>query len=131
MNNVLTIRRRLGLSQADFGAAIGVSQGNVSHYEQMRQEVPPHVARQIIDTAAKRGLQLTFDDIYGDETVSTLQRSDVPGGMTARSKPRPLRRCTQGANTTQQTGEAESTAELAAIDAAGRDDGLRTGADAA
>lgn len=125
MNNVLTIRRRLGLSQADFGAAIGVSQGNVSHYEQMRQEVPPHVARQIIEAAAKRGLSLTFDDIYGDEPASTPQRSDAPEGMTARSKPRPLHRYTQGANTVQPTAAAESTAELAVIDAAARDDGLR------
>lgn len=44
-------------------------------------------------------------------------------------KPRPLHRYTQGSNTARQTDAAESTAELAAIDAAGRDDGLRTGAE--
>lgn len=66
MNNIFSIRKRLGLSQADFGAAIGVSQGNVSHYERGRQEVPPHVARQIIEAAAKAGLTVTFDDIYGE-----------------------------------------------------------------
>lgn len=65
MNNILRIRQVLGLSQAAIGAAIGVSQGNISHYEQGRQEVPPDVARRLIAAAAERGHVLTFDDIYG------------------------------------------------------------------
>lgn len=64
MNNVRTIRARLGLSQAAFADAIGVSQGNVSHVEQGRQEVTPSVARSIIAAALQRGLVVTFDDIY-------------------------------------------------------------------
>lgn len=64
MNNIHLIRQRLGLSQADFGAAIGVTQGNVSHYERQAQEVPPDVARKVIAAAAIRGLKVTFDDIY-------------------------------------------------------------------
>ena len=66
MNNILSIRQRLGLSQAEFGAAIKVSQGNVSHYEQQRQEVPPDVARRVITAARKRGLSVSFDDIYAE-----------------------------------------------------------------
>ncbi len=64
MNNILQIRKRLGLSQATFGEAIGVSQGNVSHYEQGRQEVPPDVARRVIAAAEALGQVVTFDDIY-------------------------------------------------------------------
>lgn len=64
MNNVQTIRKRLGLSQAAFADAIGVSQGNISHIEQGRQEVMPALAREIIKAAAAKGLELTFDDIY-------------------------------------------------------------------
>lgn len=64
MNNVQTIRKRLGLSQAAFADAIGVSQGNVSHIESRGQEVRPDVARRIIAAAAERGVVLTFDDIY-------------------------------------------------------------------
>lgn len=64
MNNILHIRKRLGLTQVAFGEAIGVSQGNVSHYEQERQEVPADVARRVISAAEERGVVLTFDDIY-------------------------------------------------------------------
>ena len=64
MNNILQIRKRLGLSQVAFGEAIGVSQGNVSHYEQGRQEVPPDVARRVIAAAEALGHAVTFDDIY-------------------------------------------------------------------
>ena len=64
MNNIHQIRKRLGLSQAAFGEAIGVSQGNVSHYEQGRQEVPPDAARRVISAAESHGHALTFDDIY-------------------------------------------------------------------
>jgi len=64
MNNILSIRQRLGLSQAAFGEAIDVSQGNVSHYELGRQQVPPDVARRVISAAAKHGVALSFDDIY-------------------------------------------------------------------
>ena len=64
MNNILQIRKRLGLSQVAFGKAIDVSQGNVSHYEQGRQEVPPEVARRVIAAAEALGHVVTFDDIY-------------------------------------------------------------------
>lgn len=64
MNNILQIRKRLGMTQEAFGAAIGVSQGNVSHYEQGRQEVPPDVARRVISAAEAVGQVVTFDDIY-------------------------------------------------------------------
>lgn len=64
MNNILQIRKRLGLSQVAFGKAIDVSQGNVSHYEQGRQEVPPEVARRVIAAAEVMGHAVTFDDIY-------------------------------------------------------------------
>lgn len=64
MNNIRQIRQLLGLSQAAFGDAIGVTQGNVSFYEMGVQDVPPKVARRLIEAAAKRGHELTFDDIY-------------------------------------------------------------------
>ncbi len=69
MNNLIAIRRQLGLSQADFGAAIGVTAGNVSHYERQAQEVPPGVARRVIAVAAERGVAVCFDDIYGAPSV--------------------------------------------------------------
>lgn len=80
MNNVRHIRTRLGLSQAEFAAAIGVTQGNVSHIER-GQEVMPAVARGIIAAAAKRGVTVTFDDIYG---AGAREEPSPP------SRPRPL-----------------------------------------
>jgi len=63
-SNIHQIRNLLGLTQAAFAEAIGVTQGNVSHYEQGRQEVSPGVARRIIAACAQRGITVTFDDIY-------------------------------------------------------------------
>lgn len=54
-----------GMSQKDFGDAIGVTQGNVSHYELGHQDMPPSVARRLIEAARERDLMVTWDDIYG------------------------------------------------------------------
>jgi len=63
MNNIRKIRQILGLSQAALGDAIGVTQGNISFYE-LGMDVPPKVARRLIEVAASLGQELTFDDIY-------------------------------------------------------------------
>ncbi|NMG64350.1 helix-turn-helix domain-containing protein [Azoarcus indigens] len=66
MNNVQTIRKRLGLSQAAFADAIGVTQGNVSHIERGAQELTLTVARRIKAIAAERGHPTTLEFICGD-----------------------------------------------------------------
>lgn len=65
--NFERIRRVLGLSQAAIGAELGMSQGNVYHYEKRGQPVPPDVAERLIEVAGRRGLSLDFNDIYGRE----------------------------------------------------------------
>lgn len=72
-NNIKRVRERLGLSQAAFASAIGVSQGNVSHYERQRQDVSPDVARRVIAVAHERGVHITFDDIYAVEVQEAQQ----------------------------------------------------------
>ncbi|MBL8474418.1 MAG: helix-turn-helix transcriptional regulator [Rhodocyclaceae bacterium] len=57
------------MSQEEFGEALGMSQGNVSHYECQRQEVPPDVARRIIVLAKGRGQEITFEQIYASPAV--------------------------------------------------------------
>jgi len=64
MNATQFIRHRLGMSQVGFAQALGVTQGNICHIEQGRQEVTPRIARRIIALAAKNGIEVTFDDIY-------------------------------------------------------------------
>lgn len=63
-NNLKHIRKQLGLSQAELGELIGVSQGNVSHCELQRQEVSPEMARRVIAAAKEKGVQISFNDIY-------------------------------------------------------------------
>jgi len=74
-NNLKAVRQKLGLRQADLASAIGVSKGNISHYECQRQLLPPTVAQRVIALAAERGLQISYDDIYG---VSSEVTPHVP-----------------------------------------------------
>ena len=55
----------MGLTQQEFADMLGISQGNVGHYELRDQVMPPHVARFLIMKAADRGHRVTYDDIYG------------------------------------------------------------------
>jgi len=68
MSTFKQIRDRLQMTQAAIGAAIGVTQGNVSFYEK-GQTVPPDVTRRLIELAKSKGLALTFDHVYGAEAL--------------------------------------------------------------
>lgn len=63
MSAIKHIRERLGVTQAALAQGIGVTQGNVSHYEH-GQPVPPRVAFRLIEFARAAGVDVTFDDIY-------------------------------------------------------------------
>lgn len=77
MNAIKAIRERLGLTQAAFAEGIGCTQGNVGHYER-GQTVLPAVAGRVIAFAASKGLEITFDHIYG---AATLAEPDAPAGL--------------------------------------------------
>ncbi len=64
-NKVRDLRTRLGLTQQQFAEAMGMTQGNVGHYENKNQTVPPDVARRMIQEAASRGHIIGYEDIYG------------------------------------------------------------------
>lgn len=64
------IRKRLKLSQADMGEALGVNQSAASQYERGELEFPIGRAVRLLDLAASKGLQLTLDQVYG--------RADLP-----------------------------------------------------
>lgn len=80
MNAFRTIRTRLAVSQAEIGAALGVTQSNVSFYER-GQTIPPEIARKLIDFARGRDLALTFDHVYG---ASELPVAAAPNSQTTR-----------------------------------------------
>jgi putative transcriptional regulator len=73
-SNFKRIRLRLGLSQAAIAAELGVTQGNVSHYEVGRNTIPPDVAGRLISVAKKRGHVITFDDVYAAPKVKRTPR---------------------------------------------------------
>ena len=71
------IRGRLRVTQVALAKALGVTQSNVSHYEQ-GQEMPPTVAKLLIAYAAALGETVTYTDIYG-EPISASRRDQLPG----------------------------------------------------
>lgn len=75
MNTIISIRKRLGLSQVEFATALGVSQGTVSNMEIGRYVIRPNLAQKVIEVAAKHGLAVTYDDIYGDRQVAAPQEA--------------------------------------------------------
>ena len=77
MNPIQTIRGRLRVTQVALAKALGVTQSNVSHYEQ-GQEMPPTVAKLLIAYAATLGETVTYTDIYG-EPISALRSDQLPG----------------------------------------------------
>jgi len=77
-NNLKQVRKRLGLKQRELAAAIGVSKGNISHYECQRQLLPPTVAQSVIALAALHGLQISYDDIYGSTPSIASTKENLP-----------------------------------------------------
>ena len=69
MNAVKLCRKRLNLTQSALAAALGVSQGNVSFYEQ-GQTLSPAVAAKLIEFAASRGVAITYEEIYEPYAVT-------------------------------------------------------------
>lgn len=68
MSRIKEIRRRIGATQTELAVALRCTQGNVGHYEN-GQVLMPDRAGFLIDFAAKRGLVLTLDQIYGREPL--------------------------------------------------------------
>ena len=66
MNNILAIRRRLGLQQSEFADAIGVTQSNVSHYENGRNDPSLDVGRQVVALAKQMGHCVTLEDVFSE-----------------------------------------------------------------
>ena len=71
MHPIKRIRTQLGLTQVALAQGIGCTQGNVGHYENKSQSVPPNVAKRLIAFAAPLGLVLTYDDIYKEHELPT------------------------------------------------------------
>lgn len=65
MSNIQPIRKLLGISQEALAGVLGLTQGAVGHYETGVVRLPIDAAIKIRDYAAKQGLNLSLDQIYG------------------------------------------------------------------
>lgn len=62
------------MTQQELAHALGCTQGNVGHYER-GQLFPPDRAKTLIQTAQKRGLRLTLDQVYGLDKLPKKEAS--------------------------------------------------------
>ncbi|WP_409015162.1 helix-turn-helix transcriptional regulator [Caballeronia sp. LZ001] len=68
MNGLITLRKRLAMSQAEIGAAIGVTQSTISQSERGEITLSVEVAKRLRDFARSKGVRTTLDDLYTSDT---------------------------------------------------------------
>ena len=73
-DRIKSIRQRMGMTQQQFADMLGMSQGNVGHYEAHGQMMPPDVVRKLIIEAAVRGHRVTYEDIYGKVDAPVIKQ---------------------------------------------------------
>lgn len=73
MNTFKAIRERLGVTQAALADGLGCTQGNVGHYEK-GQTVPPPVAKKLIEFGARKGVLISYEEIYGAPETTRVKR---------------------------------------------------------
>jgi transcriptional regulator with XRE-family HTH domain len=67
----------MGMTQQEFADMLGITQGNVGHYELREQTMLPDGARKLIAEAAVRGHRVSYEDIYGVvETAETKEQHE-------------------------------------------------------
>ena len=62
----MTLRKHrldAGMTQAELGAAVGLSQQAIAHYENGRRKISGLVARGIIKALESRGITVTLDEL--------------------------------------------------------------------
>jgi putative transcriptional regulator len=68
MRPIQIIRLRLGVTQQEMAAGIGCGQSGISYYER-GGHIAPETAKRLIEFAQSRGLQISFDHVYGAADV--------------------------------------------------------------
>lgn len=72
-NNLKAIRKKLGLTQGQLADMIGCTTSNVSHYERVGQRIRQEMAMRIVSVAKSLGLEITLEDIYGEQRMEHIQ----------------------------------------------------------
>ena len=68
----------MGMTQQEFADMLGITQGNVGHYELREQTMLPEGARKLIEEAAVRGHRVTYEDIYGAVGTPVARKKRAP-----------------------------------------------------
>lgn len=83
MNAIRSIRLRLDITQAALAQALGVTQGNVHHYER-GQTMPPDKAKKLIEFGASLGHVISFDEIYAADATLAVPAATLGRRATDR-----------------------------------------------
>lgn len=65
MTALRSIRKRLGVSQGQIAEILGCNQSNVSGIERGQYAMSPAVAAKLIEFSRSRGLEISYDHVYG------------------------------------------------------------------
>lgn len=63
MNKLRDIREKLGLTQMELAAELGLTKGTISHYETGRRNPNSTQCREILSVLNKHGAAVGFDDL--------------------------------------------------------------------
>ena len=74
MHNLKPIRLLLNLTQSEVAEDLDCSQANICHYEN-GQVLPQPKALRLISLAARMGVTLTYDHIYGEQALPKTKAS--------------------------------------------------------
>jgi putative transcriptional regulator len=64
MSNLKETRKRVGLTQAELAAAVGLTQGAIAHYENERREPGLDECRSIVKALNKKGAKTSLDKLF-------------------------------------------------------------------
>lgn len=69
MNNLRTIRKRLGMTQEELAQEVGLTKGAIGHYENGRREPSVTQCRGLLAVFNKHGESMGIDDIFPPTTA--------------------------------------------------------------
>lgn len=78
MNGLIQLRKRLGLSQSELGAALGVGQSAILQCERNVCFMSPELAMKLVSMARARGFSTSLDELY-----ETADRREPDGPSVA------------------------------------------------
>lgn len=79
MSNLKTIRKSINLTQRDLAADIGHTPASVGHYEAGRRSPDVDTCHLIIDALKKRGMDVTFEDIFPNKIFAARGIENAKG----------------------------------------------------